>query len=87
MQKFLLLIGLIPFISNAQIKPTSNNTIPLIESITSDTVKGSCKKIVFEYDQLQRVSSISVKEIKIKKGVGSIETLIKVQDFKYQQNE
>lgn len=87
MQKFLLLIGLIPFISNAQVKPASNNTIPLIESITSDTVKGSCKKIVFEYDQLKRVSSISIKKIEIKKGLGSVETLIKVQDFQYQQNE
>lgn len=87
MQKFLLLIGLIPFISNAQVKPSSNNTIPLIESITSDTVKGSCKKIVFEYDQLKRVSSISVKKIEIKKGSESVETLIKVQDFQYQQNE
>jgi hypothetical protein len=87
MQKFLLLIGLIPFISNAQVKPSSNNTIPLIESITSDTVKGSCKKIVFEYDQLKRVSSISVKEISIKKESGSVETLIKVQDFQYHQNE
>jgi len=87
MQKFLLLIGLIPFISNAQVKPSSNNTIPLIESITSDTVKGSCKKIVFEYDQLKRVSSISVKEISIKKESGSVETLIKVQDFQYHKNE
>jgi|GEM_PF-2653527 len=87
MQKFLLLIGLIPFISNAQVKPSSNNTIPLIESITSDTVRGSCKKIVFEYDLLKRVSSISIKGIEIKKGSGTVETLIKVQDFQYHQNE
>ena len=87
MHKFLLLFSLIPFITNTQVKPSSNNALPLIESITSDTVKGSCKKIVFEYDQLKRVSSISVKKIEIKKGAGSVETLIKVQDFQYQQNE
>ncbi len=87
MQKILLIILLLPFVSTAQIKSASNKTIPLLESITSDTINGTCKTIVFEYDQLKRVSRISVKEMKIKKGSKSEETLIKVQDFKYQQNE
>ncbi|OYU56944.1 MAG: hypothetical protein CFE25_06900 [Chitinophagaceae bacterium BSSC1] len=87
MQKILLILLLFPFVSTAQINTTSNKTIPLLESITSDTINGTCKAIVFEYDQLKRVSRISVKEISIKKRSASLETLIKVQDFKYQQNE
>ncbi len=87
MQKILLILLLLPFVSTAQTKSASNKTIPLLESITSDTINGTCKAIVFEYDQLKRVSRISVKEISIKKGSEPVETLIKVQDFQYQQNE
>jgi hypothetical protein len=91
MQKFLLLFSLIPFIAVAQLKPSSKKAAPLIESITSDTVKGSCKKIVFEYDKLKRVSSISVKKIEIKKRsentTSTIEIKIEVQKFHYRQNE
>ncbi|OYZ48243.1 MAG: hypothetical protein B7Y15_12370, partial [Bacteroidetes bacterium 24-39-8] len=91
MQKFLLLIGLIPFISNAQVKPSSKKAAPLIESITSDTVKGKCTAFVFEYDQLKRVSSITEKEIEIKKGpenkTSTIERKIEVQIFQYRQKE
>lgn len=91
MQKILLLLSLFPFISSAQIKSSSIKDTPLIESITSDTLHGTCKAIVFEYDQLKRVSSISVKKIDIKKGsktgTESVETLIKVQKFQYHQNE
>jgi hypothetical protein len=87
MQKILLILLLFPFVSAAQIKSASNKTIPLLESITSDTINGTCKAIVFEYDQLKRVSRISVKEISIKKESESVETLIKLQNFLYQQNE
>lgn len=87
MHKILLILLLLPIVSTAQIKSASNKTNPLLESITSDTINGTCKAIVFEYDQLKRVSLISVKEISIKKGSESVETLIKLQNFLYQQNE
>lgn len=91
MQKFLLLFSLIPFITAAQLKPSSKKAAPLIESITSDTVKGKYKAFVFEYDQLKRVSSITEKENEIKKGpenkTSTVERIIKVQKFQYRQKE
>ena len=91
MQKFQLLFSLIPFIAAAQVKPSSKKAAPLIESITSDTVKGKCKAFVFEYDQLKRVSSIIEKENEIKKGpknkTSKVERIIEVQKFQYLQEE
>lgn len=91
MQKFLLLFSLIPFIATAQLKPSSKKAAPLIESITSDTVKGKYKAFVFEYDQLKRVSSITEKVNEIKKGpenkTSSVERIIEVQKFQYRQKE
>jgi hypothetical protein len=91
MQKFILLLCLLPLISFAQRKPSSKKAAPLIESITSDTVKGKYKAFVFEYDQLKRVSSITEKENEIKKGpenkTSTVERIIKVQKFQYRQKE
>ncbi len=91
MQKFLLLFSLIPFITAAQVKHSSKKAAPLIESITSDTVKGKYKAFVFEYDQLKRVSSITEKENEIKKGLknktSTVERIIEVQKFQYRQEE
>jgi hypothetical protein len=91
MQNFLLLLLLLPIICSAQLKPSSKKAAPLIESITSDTVKGKFKAFVFEYDQLKRVSSITKKENEIKKEpenkTSTVERIIEVQKFHYRQNE
>ena len=87
MKPIIFVIAILPLIVTAQEKVSTKTILPQIESITSDTLNGICKAIFFEYDQLKRVSSISVKKIEIKKGSEPVETFIKVQNFQYKQNE
>ena len=91
MKLIISVLVILPFMATAQMKSSSKKDTPLIESITSDTISGTCKVIVFEYDQLKRVIIITDKEIEIKKGpktsITSEERVIKVQKFQYQQNE
>jgi len=57
MKKTIVLLLLLPLLSAAQDK-LINKPLRLIETITSDTIKGSSKEIIFFYDHYNRVSSI-----------------------------
>lgn len=56
---------ILPIILNAQIKKNNSNTLPLIESITSDTANGQFYQVLFIYDQSNRVIGITNKVLKI----------------------
>lgn len=56
---------ILPIILNAQIKKNNSNTLPLIESITSDTTNGQFHQVLFIYDQSNRVIGITHKVLKI----------------------
>ena len=58
MKKIVLIVTMIPFISFAQPSLINHSTLPLIKSISSDTLKGSFKEIIFSYDRFNRISSI-----------------------------
>lgn len=91
MLKFLLLLSLLPFVSQAQNKPASQTNIPLLISIVSDTVNGGNYKVVyFQYDQLKRVTDITDMLFETKEssqGKSFFEKAIKHQYFKYHNNE
>ena len=60
MHKILLILILLPFVSEAQIKPAPQTNTPLLISIVSDTINGgNYKAVFFEYDQLKRVTAIT----------------------------
>ena len=86
MKCILSFFALIPFIVFAQAKKTFSKTPPLIESISSDTVKGLFYQVSFLYDTDNRVIRITNKQIKIQtKPIQTIkERKIKEQLFKYQ---
>lgn len=86
MKCILSFFALIPFIVFAQAKKTFSKTPPLIESISSDTVKGLFYQVSFLYDTENRVIRITNKQIKIQtKPIQTIkERKIKEQLFKYQ---
>jgi hypothetical protein len=91
MQKFLLLLSLLPFVSVAQNKPAPQTNTPLLISIVSDTVNGGNYKVVyFQYDQLKRVTAITDMLYETKEspnGKTFFEKAIKHQYFKYHNNE
>ena len=90
MQKFLLLLSLVPFFCAAQMKSLPETNTPLLVSIVSDTVNGKYKTIFFQYDQLKRVTAISLMLYEIKKtanGITESEKLIQNQHFQYHNNE
>ena len=91
MLKFLLLLSLLPFVSQAQNKPASQTNTPLLISIVSDTVNGGNYKVVyFQYDQLKRVTDITDMLYETKEssqGKSFFEKAIKHQYFKYHNNE
>jgi hypothetical protein len=90
MLKFLLILSLLPFVSQAQIKSASQTNTPLLVSIVSDTVKGNYKAVFFEYDQLKRVTAITDMRYETKEspnGKTGFEKTIKHQYFKYHNNE
>ncbi len=58
MKRIVLIVALIPFISFAQPGLINNSSLPLINTVCSDTIKGNFKEIIFSYDHFNRVSSI-----------------------------
>ena len=78
MKNILTLLIIIPIFTFAQSKSGSAKALPLIESITSDTIKGRFNQLLFEYDQHKRVISIIKKQIN-----NSIEQIIEKQSFQY----
>ncbi len=87
MKRILIIIAIIPLFANAQSRKTNSTTPPLIESITTDTVKGKFYQIVFSYDQSNRVMSITNKVVTISTGsnkkVKQDEQIIRRQSFEY----
>ncbi len=59
MKIIVLILVCLPMISWAQNKPALKKPLPLIESITSDTINGKYKEIIFTYDQANRVISVA----------------------------
>ncbi len=90
MKRLLLLLIFIPFIAIAQSKKSSSKKPPLIESITSDTVKGLFYQVLFSYDLSSRVIGITNKEFKITSGHNkkktTVEQIIRQQTFEYVSN-
>jgi hypothetical protein len=58
MKKIPLFIILIPFIAFAQKNATKKTSLPLIESICTDTIKGKYQETVFAYDRFNRLIRI-----------------------------
>lgn len=81
MKTILLLIALLPLVLFAQ------NKLPLIQSITSDTLKDKYHQLIFTYDQDNRVTRIIDTRCKLKKTISntllpSIDT-VSIQQFNY----
>ncbi len=87
MKRILLLFAVIPIILFGQTKKPNSTKPPLIQSITSDTVNGKFNQLFFSYDELDRVTSITKKEIIIttdsKKINKQVEQITEKQDFEY----
>ncbi len=58
MKKIPLLIILVPFFAFAQKNATNKTSLPLIESICTDTIKGKYQETVFAYDRFNRLIRI-----------------------------
>lgn len=86
--KFIVTIfSIIPVILIAQTQNSLLIQAPLIESITSDTVKGKFHQVSFLYDKDNRVVTIINKEMNITTGSAKkknlVEKIIKKQSFQY----
>lgn len=90
MKRIILLFTIMPIIAYAQSKISSSSKLPLIESITSDTVNGKFNQVVFSYDEYYRVVGITKKEISISTGSNILdrrfEQIIETQNFEYKGN-
>ncbi len=88
MKRFISLLLFIPFITFAQPKKTNSTKPPLIESITSDTIKGVYNQVLFSYDESNRVIGITYKDCRIATDSAKTKKLIKTiseqQTFEYQ---
>lgn len=58
MKKYLLILVLTPLIAFTQKSATNKTSLPLIESICTDTVKGKYQETVFAYDRFNRLIRI-----------------------------
>lgn len=91
MQKILLILFLLPFVSQAQNKLAPQTNTPLLLSIVSDTLKeGNYKAVLFEYDQLKRVTTITDMLYETKEspqGKKFFEKAIRHQYFLYHNDE
>jgi len=88
MKKTIVLLALLPLLSTAQNKLV-NKPLPLIETITSDTIKGKYQEIVFTYDQLNRVVMIASINCTVKQSNNNIQAqtdTTKIQKFEYANN-
>ncbi len=88
MKRILIIIAIIPLFANAQSRKTNSTTPPLIESITTDTVKGKFLQVLFSYDEINRVVGIAYKRCKIitdsSKKVKLVEAITENETFEYQ---
>ncbi|MEI6264621.1 MAG: hypothetical protein WCP74_05930 [Sphingobacteriia bacterium] len=88
MLRLLSLLAILPLITFAQSKKTSSTKPLLIESITTDTIKGKFKQILFSYDANIRVVCITHKKLTINTGDNKkdklVETITEKQVFDYQ---
>ncbi len=55
MKRIFSLLAFLPMISLAQSPKTASKSLPLIETVTSDTIKGKYQETVFAYDGLKRL--------------------------------
>ncbi|MEI6264622.1 MAG: hypothetical protein WCP74_05935 [Sphingobacteriia bacterium] len=87
MKRILFILINLPFFILAQSNNANANKLPLIESITSDTVNGKFNQLFFSYDQSNRVVGITKKEIIIStnsdKTNTGVEQITEKQDFDY----
>lgn len=87
MKYILTVFAIIPVFLIAQNQNSGLMQAPLIESITSDTVKGKYHQVSFLYDNANRVIAIINKEINITTGSGKkknlVEKIFKKQSFQY----
>ena len=67
MKKNLLVFILIPFFAFAQNKATNKISLPLIESICTDTIKGKYQETVFAYDRFKRLIRIVNRNSRLQK--------------------
>lgn len=79
MSKLILLLTIFPFLLTAQSKKRVPKKPLLIQSITSDTVEGKYRKVLFSYDQRNRVIGITYTI-----GNFSDESIQEKQTFEYQ---
>ena len=84
MKKILFLLAILPMITIAQSKTNSAQKLPLIQSISSDTLNGTFTQVVFTYDQINRVIGITQKEVQVSKTTGPIDHVVQEQIFEYQ---
>lgn len=91
MKSILIILAFIPLFTNAQSPKINSLNPPLIESITTDTVKGKFYQIVFSYDQSNRVVSITNKVVTIttdpNKKKKHDEQITRRQSFEYKGSE
>lgn len=87
MKILLIIIAIIPLFANTQSKKANATKPPLIESITTDTVKGKYQQVLFFYDNSNRVIGITYKTGKIStNSKTAVETIKEKQIFEYQDN-
>jgi hypothetical protein len=88
MKRILSLLAIIPFITFSQPKKTNFTTPPFIETITSDTVNGIFIKVLFSYDEYNRVIGIINKDVRIIKDSTKTDNLVEKinlkETFEYQ---
>ncbi|HQR92817.1 MAG: hypothetical protein B7Y15_09330 [Bacteroidetes bacterium 24-39-8] len=89
MKKIFSILAVLPLFTFAQSKKPSSKTLPLIQSISSDTLKGKFTQVLFTYDQSNRVIGITQKEVLVSKTSPKtipIENIVQAQTFQYQGN-
>lgn len=86
MKKLISILALLPMLLFAQSKKPGPNELPLIQSITSDTLNGKFTQVLFTYDNNNRVIGITQKELqlsKTSKNAAPIEQIVQEQIFEY----
>jgi hypothetical protein len=84
MKKIFSILAFLPMMTFAQNKTTSSQKIPLIQSISSDTLNGKFTQVLFTYDQSNRVIGITQKQVQVSKTTGQIDHIVQEQIFEYQ---
>ena len=84
MKKIFSLLAILPLMTIAQKKTASSQKLPLIQSISSDTLNGKFTQVLFTYDQSNRVIGITQKQVQVSKITAPIENIVQEQIFEYQ---